>query len=104
MRELQACGYRINREGNSFKAMEVAAMTRPDLVIVTGVLDLLSGVDVVSAFRAMSATRDIPVALITGDSLEEALADGLPDAVPVIRKGADFGDDLTDALSAVGIL
>ena len=77
MRELQACGYRVNREGNSFKAMEVAAMTRPDLVIVTGVLDLLSGVDVVSAFRAMPATRDIPVALITGDSLEEALADAL---------------------------
>ena len=77
MRELQACGYRVNREGNSFKAMEIAAMTRPDPVIVTGVLDLLSGVDVVSAFRAMPATRDIPVALITGDSLEEALADAL---------------------------
>jgi hypothetical protein len=24
--------------------------------------------------------------------------------VPVIRKGTDFGDDLTDALSEVGIL
>ncbi len=104
MRELQACGYRVNREGNSFKAIEMAAMTRPDLVIVSGVLDLLSGVDVVSAFRSMPATRDISVALITGDSREEALADGLPDAVPVIRKGTDFGDDLTDALSAVGIL
>ena len=104
MRELQACGYRVNREGNSFKAIEIAAMTRPDLVIVTGVLDALSGVDVVSAFRAMPATTNIPVALITADTREEAVADGLPDSVPVIRKGADFGDDLTDALSAVGIL
>jgi CheY-like chemotaxis protein/HPt (histidine-containing phosphotransfer) domain-containing protein len=104
MRELQACGYRVNREGNSFKAIEIAAMTRPDLVIVTGVLDALSGVDVVSAFRAMPATKDIPVALITADTREEAVADGLPDSVPVIRKGTDFGDDLTDALSEVGIL
>ena len=31
MRELQACGYRVNREGNSFKAIEIAAMTRPSL-------------------------------------------------------------------------
>jgi len=103
MRELQACGYRVNREGNSFKAIEIAAMTHPDLVIVTGVLDVLSGVDVVSAFRAMPATKDIPVALVTADTREEAVADGLPDSVPVIRKGTDFGDDQTDALSEVGI-
>lgn len=104
MRELQACGYRVTREGNSFKAIEIAAMMKPDLVIVTGVLDTLSGVDLVSAFRAMPATGAIPVALITADTKEEAMADGLPDHVPVIRKGTDFGDDLTDALSEVGIL
>ena len=79
-------------------------MMRPDLIIVTGVLDTLSGVDVVSAFRAMPATGAIPVALITGDTKEEALADGLPAHVPIIRKGTDFGDDLTDALTEVGIL
>ena len=104
VRELQACGYRVTREGNAFKAIEIAAMMRPDLVIVTGVLNALSGVDVVSAFRAMPSTKDIPVALITADSREDAVADGLPGTVPVIRKGAEFGDDLTDALSAVGIL
>ena len=104
MRELQACGYRVTREGNSFKAIEIASMMRPDLIIVTGVLDALSGVDLVSAFRAMPATGAIPVALITADTKEEAVADGLPESVPIIRKGTDFGDDLTDALSEVGIL
>ena len=65
-------------------------------MIVTGVLDALSGVDVVSAFRAMPATKGIPVALTTADTREEAVADGRPDSVPVIRKRTDFGDDLTD--------
>jgi HPt (histidine-containing phosphotransfer) domain-containing protein/CheY-like chemotaxis protein len=104
MRELQTCGYRVAQESNSFKAIEIAAMTRPDLIIVTGVLDTLSDVDIISAFRAMPATRDLPVAMITGDTREEVAADGLPDAVPVIRKGRDFGDDLTDALTQLGIL
>ncbi|MGB0632288.1 MAG: Hpt domain-containing protein [Alphaproteobacteria bacterium] len=104
MRELQACGYRVTREGNSFKAIEIASMTKPDLVIVTGVLDMLSGIDVTSAFRAMPTTRDIPVALITADSRSDVIAHGLPDTVPVIRKGAEFGDDLTEALTEVGIL
>ena len=104
MRELQACGYRVTREGNSFRAIEIAAMTRPDLVIATGVLDMLSGVDLISAIRAMPATRDIPVALITSASREDVVAGGLPETVPVIRKGVDFGDDLTDALTELGIL
>jgi CheY-like chemotaxis protein/HPt (histidine-containing phosphotransfer) domain-containing protein len=104
MRELQACGYRVTREGNSFKAIEIASMTKPDLVIVTGMLDMLSGIDVTSAFRAMPSTKDIPVALITADSREEAMSHGLPEAVPVIRKGTEFGDDLTEALTATGIL
>ncbi|MDA1323729.1 MAG: Hpt domain-containing protein [Proteobacteria bacterium] len=103
-RELQACGYRVTRESGSFRAIEIATMTRPDLVIVTGVLDTLSGIDIVSAFRAMPATKDLPVALITADSRDEALHDGLPDSVPVIRKGREFGDDLTDALTQLGIL
>jgi HPt (histidine-containing phosphotransfer) domain-containing protein len=59
MRELQACGYRVTREGNSFKAIEIASMMRPDLIIVTGVLDTLSGVDLVSAFRAMIAAHTL---------------------------------------------
>ena len=104
MRELQACGYRVTREGNSFKAIEIASMTKPDLVIVTGVLDMLSGIDVTSVFRAMPTTKDIPVALITGNSRDDVIAHGLPDTVPVIRKGADFGDDLTDVPPEVGIL
>lgn len=104
IRELQACGYRVTREDNSFKATEIASMTKPDLGIVTGVLDMLSGFDVTSAFRAMSTTKDIPVAMITGNIRDDVIAHGLPDTVPVIREGAEFGDDLTDALTEVGIL
>ena len=104
MRELHACGYCVTREGNSFKAIEIAPMTKLDLVIVTDVLDMLSGIDVTSAFRAMPTTKNIPVALITADSRNDVIAHGLPDTVPVIRKGAEFGDDLTEALTEVGIL
>jgi len=81
MRELQACGYRVTREGNSFKAIEIASMTKPDLVIVTDVLDMLSGIDVTSAFRAMPTTKNIPVALIIADSRNDVIAHGLPDAM-----------------------
>ncbi len=57
-----------------------------------------------SAFRAMPTTKNIPVALIIADSRNDVIAHGLHDTIPLIRKGAEFGDDLTEALTEVGIL
>ena len=104
MRELQACGYRVIREGNSFKAIDIVSMIKPDLFIATGVVDMLSGIDITSVLCAMPSTREIPVTLIIANSHEDVVAHGLPDTVPFIRKDAKFGDYLTDTLNEVVIL
>ena len=104
MRELQACGYRVTCEGNSFKTIKIASVSKPDLVIVTGVLDMPFRHRLTSAFRTMPSTKDIPVALITADTRDDVIADDLPKTATVIRKGSDFGEDLTDALTEVDIL
>ena len=53
-------------------------MTEPSLVIVTGVLYMLPGLDVTSAFRTMRATKDIPVELINANTRDDVIAGGLP--------------------------
>tara|TARA_Y100001936_G_scaffold228767_1_gene250257 strand:- start:202 stop:441 length:240 start_codon:yes stop_codon:yes gene_type:complete len=75
---LQACGYRVTPEGTPFKTIEIASMTEPSLVIATGVLYMLPGLDVTSAFRTMRATKDIPVALINANTRDDVIAGGLP--------------------------
>ena len=47
----------------------------------------------------MPATRNIPMALITGLDADEESLKHLPDSVPVIHKSPTFGDDLARALS-----
>ena len=79
-------------------------MSKPDRVIVTGVLDMPFRHRLTSAFRTMPSTKDIPVALITADTRDDVIADDLPKTATVIRKGSDFGEDLTDALTEVDIL
>ena len=53
-------------------------MTEPSLVIVTGVLYMLPGLDVTSAFRTMRATKDIPVELINANTRDDVIAGDLP--------------------------
>lgn len=102
-RELQACGYRVSTVRSAFQALEMAVRTRPDLVVISGVLDELSGVDLATAFATMPSTRDLKVAMLTSYGWGHSSLNELPARVPVIRKGTGFGDDLAEALARLQI-
>ncbi len=97
-RELLECGYRVTTVGNSFKALEFATRTLPDLIIVSAVMPCLEGIDLMLALKAMPATRNIGAALITSLDTDHPSLQHLPPTVPIIKKSASFGDDLTKAL------
>ncbi len=97
-RELMECGYRVTTVGNSFKALEFATRALPDLLIVSAVMPDLEGIDLMLAFKAMPATRNIGAALITSLDPEHPSLQHLPPTVPIIKKSASFGDDLATAL------
>jgi len=102
-RELAACGYRSCTVRSPFQAIEMAVRTQPDMVIVSGVLDDLSGVDLANAFSSMPTTRDLPVAVLTSYSWGHPSLENLPSRVPIIRKGPNFGDDLAEAFARLHI-
>ncbi|KAF0141587.1 MAG: CheY-like receiver [Rhodospirillaceae bacterium] len=54
----------------------------------------LSGIDLAIALATMPATRNIPTAVITSLSADDAYLQFLPPHVPVIFKGLSSGDDL----------
>jgi CheY-like chemotaxis protein len=102
-RELHACGYRVSNVRSPFQALEMVVRTQPDMAIVSSVMDELSGVDVAAALSAMPTTRSLPVAILTSFSWGHPSLQDLPSRVPIIRKGANFGDDLADALARLRI-
>ena len=101
--ELQECGYRVVNVISPAEAMEQAARTRPGLVVTAAVLPGLNGIDLACALGAMPATEDIPVALLTSLDRDDKSLQRLPANVPIVRKGADFGDDVAKVLSKLGI-
>lgn len=103
-RELHECGYRTQTIGSTFDAMPLIVRTKPDLVIVGAVMPELSGIDLVIGLHAMPQTRNIPTALITSLRPDDDYLRLLPPDVPVIHKGAQFGDDLAEALDRLFLI
>jgi CheY-like chemotaxis protein len=102
-RELRECGYRVVKNEDTFGALEMIVHTRPDMVVCAAVTEGLSGIDLACALKAMPVTRDIPVSLMTSLSDDDEHISAVPASVPVIHKGAAFGDDLAEALQKLGI-
>ncbi|MTJ83592.1 MAG: response regulator [Telmatospirillum sp.] len=98
-RELAACGYRVSNSGQFFRALELAVRTKPDMIITAAVLDEASGIDLIRALAAISATSHTPVALLTSYAAGHPSLADLPEHAAVIRKGTSFGEDLATALA-----
>jgi len=102
-RELAACGYRTSVVRNPFEALETVVHTRPDMVVASMELGVLTGVDLGCALAAMPVTQGIPFAVLTSYSWGHPKLAGLPPRAALIRKGPQFGDDLAESLARFNI-
>lgn len=102
-RELAACGYRTSVVRNPFEALETLVHTKPDMVVASMELGVLSGVDLACALAAMPVTQGVPFAVLTSYTWGHPKLAGLPPRAALIRKGSQFGDDLAESLARFGI-
>ncbi|WP_448202672.1 Hpt domain-containing protein [Azospirillum sp. sgz302134] len=91
--ELGACGFRTVTVSDPIESISLAVRVPPDMLIASMVMDGLSGLDLIRGLRAMSVTRDVPMALLTSMSLDNPALKEIPQGVSVIRVGEHFGDD-----------
>ncbi|MCF8481568.1 MAG: response regulator [Rhodospirillum sp.] len=103
-RELQNCGYKVTTVKGSIDALDLVVRTKPDLVISSAVLDVLSGIDLACALAAMPATSNIPFCILTSFDRGNAFLSHLPDSAGYLRKGSEFGTDFAVALRRFGII
>lgn len=97
--ELAACGFRVVTISQPIAALEMALRTQPDLIVCSTVLDTMTGVDLARALAAISATQNIPFALLTSFQRGHPELNGLPMEAGIIRVGASFSDDVAEVLS-----
>jgi two-component system phosphate regulon response regulator PhoB len=79
---LERQGFRIEEAADGREALTRIAEVRPDLVLLDWMLPSMSGLDVCRQLRRSSATRDLPVIIVTARTDEQ-------DAVRALDTGAD---------------
>lgn len=97
-RELQQCGYRVSVIADTIEAFAHVVQTKPDMIVVSALMPHLDGIDLAIGLTAMPSTRNIPIAVITSLDEGDDRLSLLPKKIPVLHKGATFGDDLFKAL------
>jgi CheY-like chemotaxis protein len=66
---LQTAGLRVIRVTNGRDALAQASAEQPDVIVLDLLMPSVSGFDVIEMIRAMPATRNIPIVVITAKSL-----------------------------------
>jgi CheY-like chemotaxis protein/HPt (histidine-containing phosphotransfer) domain-containing protein len=97
--ELAACGFRVVRVADPIESISLAVRVPPDFLIAGMVMDGLSGLDLIRGLRAMSLTKNVPMALLTSLDLHHPSLKEIPQGVAVIRAGEHFGDDFAEAVT-----
>ena len=101
--EISACGFRVSTIPSPFQALETAALTKPDLIIASAVLEQLDGIQTAHLFRAMEATKDTPFILLTSLSEKKLDKTTLPARTMVARKGKTFPSDFSQCAIELGL-
>ncbi|NCP24757.1 MAG: response regulator [Erythrobacter sp.] len=78
---LEGAGYQVLEATDGQQAIEAVKTERPDLIVLDSMMPLLSGREVLLYLQKNTATKDIPVIMLTARS-------GESDIVSAIRSGA----------------
>ena len=74
--KLELDGYRVDVAGDGERALEMARTSLPDIIFLDIRLPKLDGLGVLEALRADSATRRVPVVILSSNSEKELIERG----------------------------
>lgn len=101
---LRSLGYHVTIAGSPWESIQMAVCAQPDLIITSAVMEGLDGIDLARVFRVMTATRELPVAVLTSYSRDHKAMRHLPSDIPLIRLGASLDNDLVEVITGSGLI
>jgi CheY-like chemotaxis protein len=87
---LEEPGYQTLRALGGMEGIEMASVSRPDLILLDLIMPEISGFEVVDALRADARTHDIPIIIITAKQLTAEDRTTLNGHVLAILQKANF--------------
>lgn len=101
--ELGGCGMRGTLLANEIQAIDTALRLKPELIMVSSVLERISGLELLAVFDAIRATRATAKMFLVSPPYTDDPSKQPPEGVPIVRKGRHFPDDFAVAVTTVGV-
>ena len=101
---LRSLGFHVTTAGSPWESIQLAVCVQPDLIITSAVMEGLDGIDLARAFGVMTATQELPIALLTSYPRDHKAMRHLPPDIPLIRLGATLDHDLVEVISGSGLM
>jgi DNA-binding response OmpR family regulator len=100
-RMIQQAGYRVLQAHHGREALAVINQTRPDLILLDLLMPEMDGFEVLNHLRRQEATRNIPVIVVTGQTLAEDDMERLNRGVAsILNKGLFSADETLGRIEA----
>lgn len=100
--ELTSCGFELAFADKAVDAFALAVSFKPNMIVSSVEFDLLSGVELAKALRAISATSETPFVLCTSHADVKA-EKNLPHNIHIVRKEQGYAVTLAKTLMKVGV-
>lgn len=75
--KLKQQGYNVTIVSNGEQALKMVGVSRPNLVILDGMMPVMDGFEVLRRIKADGNTQDLPVIMLTAKSREKDVVTGL---------------------------
>ena len=102
--ELRDLGFRVSNITSSTEAIDTALNTKPDFIVISAVIDEISGFELAKMLQIVEKTKNIPVILVTSFDKESLAEKDLPADVSIARKGEFFSEDISKCLMNLKII
>lgn len=101
-KELAACGFHIMNSDTPIDALRLAINQNPNIIIVSRVMEEMSGIEFSRITNILQATRDCHIVIATANNMAQSDLDSIAEGTAIVKKGASFIDELTDYLDLWG--
>ncbi len=97
--QLEALGFRVSTCHSTTEGVRLANATRPDLIIVSAIMDVLSGGDMLRCLSVLENCQHIPAFLVSSLSDGHREFVNLPELTTLVRYDKDLAHSLNEAIA-----
>lgn len=102
--DLRELGFRLSNIPSGIEAIRTILHTKPDLIVLSAVIDEIDGIELSKILRLIENTKNIPIILITSFDNETLLKKDLPKDVKIIKKGKNFLKNISETLTELRVI